>query len=182
MKKISIVVFCSVFSYSANKNKHALVQFPQWWKKLPHTCYSSTLTIKILKKRYLAHVKREALSSEAKLFLKLMVQEELEKMQVYFFFLINYAYVFGPFIENGVCIHIVQITFFLREQWWKWQWCGEQDASKQKEERGGKWRGNTWWIHGKEVSSSVKLIRRWVIIVFVLKLAHKARLLSQHIV
>lgn len=44
--------------------------------------YSSTLTIGILKNRYLAHVDRKALSPEAKSFMKQVVQEELMKMQV----------------------------------------------------------------------------------------------------
>ncbi|XP_041855744.1 HIRA-interacting protein 3 isoform X3 [Melanotaenia boesemani] len=41
----------------------------------------STLTMGILKKRYLAHVKCESLSQEAKKFMKLVVEEELMKIQ-----------------------------------------------------------------------------------------------------
>lgn len=44
--------------------------------------YSSTLTIRILKKRYLAHVQGDTLSPEAKSFMKQVVQEEILKMQV----------------------------------------------------------------------------------------------------
>lgn len=40
----------------------------------------SVLTVAILKKRYLAHVKSDALSTEARLYLKEVVQEELRKM------------------------------------------------------------------------------------------------------
>lgn len=45
-------------------------------------CYSSILTIRILKKRYLAHVQGDTLSPEAKSFMKQVVQEEILKMQV----------------------------------------------------------------------------------------------------
>uniref|UniRef100_A0A3Q1HE39 Histone chaperone domain-containing protein n=1 Tax=Anabas testudineus TaxID=64144 RepID=A0A3Q1HE39_ANATE len=41
----------------------------------------STLTLGILKKRYLAHVERESLSSEARNYMKEVVKEELLKMQ-----------------------------------------------------------------------------------------------------
>lgn len=45
--------------------------------------YSSTLTIRILKTRYLAHIQGDTLSPEAKSFMKQVVQEELLKMQVF---------------------------------------------------------------------------------------------------
>lgn len=45
-------------------------------------CYSSTLTIRILKNRYLAHVQSDALSPEAKSFMKQVVEEEIIKMKV----------------------------------------------------------------------------------------------------
>ncbi|XP_045931357.1 HIRA-interacting protein 3 isoform X2 [Micropterus dolomieu] len=41
----------------------------------------STLTLGILKRRYLAHVRRESLSPEARSFMKRVVEEELMKMQ-----------------------------------------------------------------------------------------------------
>lgn len=44
--------------------------------------YSSKLTLGILKRRYLAHVRCESLSPEARNFMKKVVQEELMKMQV----------------------------------------------------------------------------------------------------
>lgn len=44
--------------------------------------YSSTLTIRILKSRYLSHVQGDTLSPEAKKFMKKVVQEEILKMQV----------------------------------------------------------------------------------------------------
>lgn len=51
-------------------------------------CHSSALTVAILKKRYLAHVKSDAFSTEARLYLKEVVQEELRKMLVFFLLLI----------------------------------------------------------------------------------------------
>uniref|UniRef100_A0A672Y439 Histone chaperone domain-containing protein n=1 Tax=Sphaeramia orbicularis TaxID=375764 RepID=A0A672Y439_9TELE len=45
--------------------------------------HSSTLTIGILKRRYLEYVGHESLSSEAKHFMKRVVEEELVKMQVF---------------------------------------------------------------------------------------------------
>lgn len=44
--------------------------------------FSSTLTIRILKKRYLAHVQGDMLSPETKSYMKQVVQEEILKMQV----------------------------------------------------------------------------------------------------
>lgn len=44
--------------------------------------YSSVLTVAILKKRYLAQVKSDSLSAEARLYLKEVVQKELMKMLV----------------------------------------------------------------------------------------------------
>lgn len=47
--------------------------------------FYSTLTLGILKRKYLAHVGCESLSPEAKNFMKQVVQEELIKMQVYIY-------------------------------------------------------------------------------------------------
>lgn len=48
--------------------------------------YSSTLTLGILKKRYLALVGCESLSPEVKNYMKQVVEEEVMKMQVSGFF------------------------------------------------------------------------------------------------
>lgn len=68
--------------------------------------YSSTLTLRILKKRYLARVQCDSLSPEAKHYMKQVIGEELVKssrMQVSKFFLYSlcmFAWVFWIFVEG----------------------------------------------------------------------------------
>lgn len=49
--------------------------------------YSSVLTVKILKKRYLAKVKSDTLSEEAAIYLKKVVEKEITKMLVILLYL-----------------------------------------------------------------------------------------------
>lgn len=89
---LNVIVVSCIFQ-SAMKSTKAQVSYVCYCKySLTHAvgifliCYSSTLTLRILKRRYLAHAQCEALSPEARRFMKKEVQEELMKMQVSIFF------------------------------------------------------------------------------------------------